>query len=361
MYDIKEIGMVPPPYGGVSVYLRRLIEKLSSDGFTVGGYYITTKDKSFENSPLFDRWSWFETAKFPWKIFKYLHQFKKYRILHSHMGLEAMVYLWTLKKLLNKKVVISVHNSMVENYFKETNRINGIFLRQMAKENGVVWVAVSQEGKNQMEKLPITFRSEIQVIPAYIPESVQDVVLNQELNDYLKQHNKNLAFYGHSFMSNRGEDVYGFKEMLEIFVRVLAESPNVGLVYCIADVSDLSAMVELERCAKKLDIYDKIYWQRGSLPSLAALWKTVDVYVRPTSTDGDSIAVREAIEAGAQVVTTNVVKRPEKCIIYQQGKIKDASEKILYALREGRLPITKDFTQYEKMRDIYKQLLENQK
>ena len=38
-YDIKEICTIPPPYGGVSVYVKRLIEQLQKDGFSVGGYY----------------------------------------------------------------------------------------------------------------------------------------------------------------------------------------------------------------------------------------------------------------------------------------------------------------------------------
>lgn len=359
MYDIKELGMIPPPYGGVSVYLRRLIENLNADGFTVGGYYMSTKDKAVSDSPLFDPWSWFETAKFPVKIFGYLRQLRKYRILHSHMGLEAMAYLWTLKKVLRKKVVITVHNSMVENYFNETNWINAHFLRLMAKEKDVVWIAVSQEGKRQLEALHLDFGSEIHVLHAYIPEFRPDVVLSQEMIDYMNRHDKNLAFYGHSFMLNKGEDVYGFKSMLEIFKRISEKSPQLGMVYCMADVSDAVAISELEQCAKDLGVYEKIFWQRGSLTSLQALWEAVDVYVRPTSTDGDSVAVREAIAAGVQVVATDVVKRPEQCIIYHQGDLEEASKKIQNALNEGRHPIMKDFSQYEKMKAIYRNLLNN--
>ena len=357
MYDIKEIGMVPPPYGGVSVYLRRLIEKLSCDGFTVGGYYITTDEKTIAASPLYDKWSWFETAKYPWKIFRYLHQLKKYRVLHSHMGLEAMIYLWTLKKLFRKKVVITVHNSMVENYFKETNKINAFFLRRMAKERDVVWVAVSQEGKHQLESLPLLFRTKIHVIHAFIPESSSNVSLSQEMTVYLKRHNYNLAFYGHSFMLNKGEDVYGFREMLKIYQRVKKELPRIGLVFCMADVRDAVAVDEVEKCAKELGVYEDVFWQRGSLPSLQALWDMVDVYVRPTSTDGDSVAVREAISSGAQVVTTDVVRRPDQCFTYHLGNIEEASSRIKSALREGRRSVVKDFTQYEKMKAVYQSLL----
>lgn len=359
MYDIKEIGMIPPPYGGVSVYLRRLIDKLDADEFSVGGYYTCSSNDKISHSPLFDRWSWFESYKFPLKIFKYIFQLNKYKILHSHLSLEAMLYLWTLKKILNKKIIVTVHNSMVENYYKHTNRLNAYFLRRMANDQDVVWIAVSQEGKNQMENLPFTFKSDIQVIPAYIPESINNKLLPHELEVYLAQYNRSLAFYGHSLMLNDGMDVYGYKQMLDIYKHVLGVSPDIGLVYCMADISNGDGIRDIEEYAHKLGIYDKIFWQYGSLSSLQPLWEKIDVYVRPTSTDGDSLAVREALEAGARVVTTDVVKRPTNCAVYHYGDINEASNKIFSVLKEDRIHVSRDFSQYEKMKKIYIQLLEN--
>ena len=114
MFDIKEIGMVPPPYGGVSVYISRLIEMLSSDGFSVGGYYTREcKNVSVVFKKGFDKWSWFETSKYPYKIFKYIYQLRNYKIIHSHLGLEAMIYMWSIKTLLRKKLIITIHNNFI--------------------------------------------------------------------------------------------------------------------------------------------------------------------------------------------------------------------------------------------------------
>ena len=90
---------------------------------------------------------------------------------------------------------------------------------------------------------------------------------------------------------------------------------------------------------------------------MQALWENVDLYVRPTSTDGDSVAVREALEAGAQVVTTDVVERPDKCILYHQGNVEEASQKVNNALLQGRGQVKKDYSQYEKMKAVYMDLL----
>ena len=83
------------------------------------------------------------------------------------------------------------------------------------------------------------------------------------------------------------------------------------------------------------------------------------MYVRPTSTDGDSLAIREAIEAGAHVVATDVVRRPDECIIYPHGDVVAASSKILNVLNEKRIHSPKDLSQYGRMKDLYKELLGN--
>ena len=208
-----------------------------------------------------------------------------------------------------------------------------------------------------MKRLPFKFQSEIHVIPAYIPEQTCNTVLPQDLKRYIERNEKNIAFYGHSLMFNNGNDVYGYIEMLNIYKYVSDIRPNIGLVFCMADVSDIEGIYKIEQYAKELGVYNKIYWQRGSLPTLQILWEMIDVYVRPSSTDGDSLAVREAIEAGVRVVTTDVVKRPSECLLYHYGDFVEASNKILNVLNEGRYYTSKDFSHYERMKDIYTTLL----
>ena len=55
IYDIKELGYIPPKYGGVSVSINRLINKLTSDGFVVGSFYTNeNKNTKILHSPLFE-------------------------------------------------------------------------------------------------------------------------------------------------------------------------------------------------------------------------------------------------------------------------------------------------------------------
>jgi len=344
-----------PPYGGVSVFVKRLIERLSDDGFTVGGYYAEAKPMGQVKSAMFEKWTWFQTLYFPWKFFKYAFRLKDYRVLHSHMSLEAMVYLWAFRHILRKKIIITIHNSMVEQYYGYTNPINRFFLHRMVRDKDVVWIACSQEGKEQMERLPLHFASPIHVIPAYIPARASESDLSDSLQSYLRSHEKNLVFYGHSFMLHRGTDVYGFKAMLTLYSMLRKNNPQLGLVYCIAETTDMASIAQLQSLAG--EDKEAIFWQLGGIANMASLWNQTDVYVRPTSTDGDSLSVREALEAGAQVVASDVVKRPSGTIVYRHGILEEAAEKIVSALSIPRQHPAQDYTYYQAMKNIYLELL----
>lgn len=347
--------MLPPPYGGVSVYINRLIKTLSMDGFSVGGYYTTERPPLF-SSELFDKWSWFETKYYPFKIFKYINQLRKYTILHSHLGLEAMLYLWTLKVIFKKKIVVTIHNSMVTNYYRSTNLINKIFLKLMLKSD-VVWIAVSDQARMQLLSLPIKIKNDIHVIPAYIPDMTDASPLSQGMQDYINNHKNTIAFYGHSFMHNDGVDVYGFRTVIEVYKSLMPTGPDIGLIMCVADQSDIDELKELHKYAEDMLVDDKIYWQIGSINNMKGIWENVDVYFRPTSTDGDSVAVREALDAGTVVVASDVAPRPDGVLTYEFADINDAVDKIQMALSTVKRPLSPNMEYYDKMKNLYLKLL----
>lgn len=55
------------------------------------------------------------------------------------------------------------------------------------------------------------------------------------------------------------------------------------------------------------------------------------IFVRPTLTDGDSIAVREALALGKRVVASDAVARPSGCVIFRTRDVSDLREKLTQA------------------------------
>lgn len=359
LFDIKQIGTVPPPYGGISVYIKRLISNLTKDGYKVGGYYVPDiVNKEFNSSPLFEKWTWFETYKYPIKIWKFLNTARKYKIFHSHCSLEMMSYLWTVKFLFSKHIIITVHNSMVCNYYKKTNFINRFFINRMLQTDKVTWIAVSKEGKEQLESLPVKSKSPIIVIPAYIPiEQKEHLPLSDSMQSYIDSHNRIISFYGHSFMLNGGEDVYGFESALRMYAEICRQKENIGMIFCIAEIREKEKIEALHRIAVELSINDKIYWQIGAISNIKSLWRQTHIYIRPTSTDGDSVAIREVLDEGAIVIASDVCTRPIGVIVYKYNDLNDFIKKVKENLNTPKNEVHYNYESYNKMKAIYDRIL----
>jgi len=359
-YDIKEVCPVPPPYGGVTVYVDRLIKQLTKDGYKVGGYYSAEcSDKSIISSPMFDKWTWMQTALLPLKIWKYFREALPYKIIHSHFSLEGMPYFWLIKLLERKRFVFTIHNSMNENYWKQTNFLNRFFLKRMLRDPSIIWITVSEQGKEQLAKLSNISLDRIKVIPPYVPQVTKYYEpLGEEIQNYIDRHDKIIVFYGHSFMQNNGVDIYGFDDTLKLYYKIIkVYNQSVGLVICISDSSDHDKILNLHQRAIKDGIDELIFWQIGAISNIRTLWRQADVYIRPTSTDGDSVAIREVLDEGALVVASDVCIRPDGVICYHYSDPNDFLEKVLYALSLPRNKVAPNFKPYIEIKNIYQELL----
>ena len=359
IFCIKQFAFIPPPYGGVSTYVKRLILRLNQLGITTGGYYLSDcTDSIIQDSNLFHKWKWMPTHLFLFRIIQYAFETRKYKIVHSHFSLEGMLYLWFLRTFCNKKIIITVHNAMVNDYLAKTNFLNRFFLKKMSQFQDVTWIAVSPQVKSSLLDLNLEFASDIHVIPAYIPPiKKQNSELPISLQRYIDSYSKVMVFYGHSLMQYSGNDVYGFDIVLRLYASLSAdERCNIGLVYCIATCSE-GEFASILAKAKSMGVDKSIFWQVGALDDMTSLWEQADVYVRPTYTDGDSVAVREALDMGVQVVASNVCQRPEKVITYKYGNDCMLLESLRYAISKGREKQSCDETYLNQMVEIYKNIL----
>jgi len=93
------------------------------------------------------------------------------------------------------------------------------------------------------------------------------------------------------------------------------------------------------------------------VPVLAAC----DVFVRPTTSDGDANSVREALALGVPTVASDVVERPDGAIPYKCGDAKDFARAVRRALNEGantERPTSPRMTPVDQARvDSYVQVL----
>lgn len=363
--SIIEFCLIPPPYGGVTVYVKRLSDQLRDDGYIVGGYYTSDcNDQRVISSPYYFKEETYNSERNVLcravlqfrRMYRNFKQMRPFSIVHYH-GLENLKFIWFLYRYCNKKVIITVHSAMIESFYKKTDWLNKHYMKKLA-EADVQWIAVSEQAKECMLRLPFTFKYDIPVIAAYVPiKEINPKPLTEHMMEYLKSHTQNIVFYARSFMYNERVDVYGFDDALKLYADIVNNyNENIGMIFCLSEDKNKNKIELLYSRARELGVYDRIYWQIGAMDNINVLWKNVDVYIRPTSTDGDSVAVREVLAQGTKVVASDVCLRPDGVLTYKFADSKDFMNKTILALKNGRTKPMANYTYYNDMKNIYERM-----
>ena len=199
-----------------------------------------------------------------------------------------------------KKLLIMVHGDLGRfNFFK--NQLDFLSIRLCYK-------ALLINEKSFLKGLSLNSNSKL--VSAYIPPIVT-IPLDKELTERIEieRQKSKLIIVTNAFnvaFDKFKKEIYGISDLLEYFTK----SKNVFFI--VADPSGnykkyiSSEFPHLNNVGffinKKIDFYE--------------LLKLSDVFIRNTSTDGDSLSIREALELNVACYATNVVSRPHGTKVY---------------------------------------------
>lgn len=364
MLFVKHYHPIPPPYGGVQVYVKRLMLSLCKRGLISGAFkgshvvgipheyvkYLDTFPKHARSLYVFPNFL---------RLYKI---FKQYQLIHTHASLSTCFGIWLIHKLQHKPVVYTIHNQMIDQEFSILFPWDRWCFKSLASSPIVQIITVNDNGKRMLLDRGIDFRNGIEVVPAYLPPveigSPEDY-LSTELIQFVRNHTKFALFYAESFASHDGEEIYGSTTVVDAFIRAKQYNHDLSLVFCIANLGNDKEILETLR--EKIDkegFSESVFWQVGALHEMWPLLKTATVLVRPTSTDGDSVMVREALAYGLPVITSDVTKRPDGCIVYHLGNLESLTAKLndVYSKPYRKIYPQRDRT--EQMLNIYYKLLQ---
>jgi hypothetical protein len=110
-------------------------------------------------------------------------------------------------------------------------------------------------------------------------------------------------------MDKDGVEIYGVLELIDLF----SEHKENAII-----ISDPSAAYWSHCCLASKDIPDNVLLI-SSAHDFYEILKLSDVFIRNTSTDGDSLSIKEALSLGKMVFATDVVNRPHGCVLYKRG------------------------------------------
>lgn len=292
---------------------QRLVQNLRADGHHVDVMNLAppaTATGSLKGIVNKARLAW-ATLGVPFKVCLR----KRYDIIHLHVsGYPRRVYFRLMQPLLRPaKIINTVHGDVT--YY--TNRHLSTWT--LGAGDGIICV---RPGDDKL--LPSALQPKAVQIPAFImPPNPNDFPLPQNVGQMLnKAHSLAfplIVFNGALVTDPAQYDLYGFNIMAQTF-NLLREQGIRFLALVMVNDSQLtpqkSQLLEPMRQAIKAlgnDALLEINSGFSLLPIMANEWS---IYVRPTSTDGDSLSVREALALGMPVLASNVCPRPQGTISF---------------------------------------------
>ena len=362
MNFVKHFASIPPLYGGLTVYVKRLSLALCKRGYMSGAFYKTEllgipKQYAYlyDKLPKHAR-SIFVLPEFP-KLYKACKPFK---IIHTHLSFKTIFSMWLLHKIQSKPLVITVHNEMIDRELSGLGILNKYCLQSLFKDYKVQVITVNHNAKSLLETTTYYFANKIKVIPAYItPVQIghKSDYLSPELIEFTNQHKHFIVFYAESFAYNGNCEIYGTSDCVKAFINVRKDFPDLALVFCMPNVNDKSKLDALMNLVEDRGCRDYVFWQVTPIAEMWPLLKDAKLYLRTTSTDGDSVLLREALGLGVPSLASDSVPRPKGCNTYKFGDSEDLANNIKRMLSNIKNPKVSSNDYFEEMLEVYNALL----
>ena len=340
-HRILIVSPFPPLLGGVSVSSERLYNNLKEDGYDVEKYNII----KFGHNPLL------KIIVFLWIPFFILLK-KKYDIIHFHVPSKARkIYVAFFKPLYKgAKVVFTLHGDI-------TNLIN---------DKKTVW-ALSKADKiicvqpGDSAKLPQCLIENSKDIPAFImPKNIMECEIPQDVLSFVKENaSPLLLFYGSIRLKEPLYDLYGIEDTLDLCNYLGSHKLNFRMLMLITyDCNNSEEAKFMKKIEDAVSSKKNIMLVKSPKFPIIPIYKYTRIYLRPTKTDGDSLAVREAIQMNCTTVASSKAIRPKEVITYSsQEEFKSIVAELINAPKTNKKQEQPDY--YKSIKELYDETATN--
>jgi glycosyltransferase involved in cell wall biosynthesis len=252
---------------------------------------------------------------------------RRCQVAHIHVS-GARRAAWLLPLLVlaiprRVRVLLTVHSggfvAAVESATPVERALLAWALRRMA-----IVVAVSADIARMLSTLGVASQR-LAVAPAYMPESVD--------GDCPEQLRECAGGRRIVVCSGYAERHYGFEHVIEAIRSRPSLAGKVCLVLCLYHRYDQSYLAELREALSRLP--GTCTFLDLDPAAFNAVLRVADVYVRPTTRDGDAVAIREALGWGLEVIASDCVRRPDGVVTFRLGDDAALGAAIERALEKG--------------------------
>lgn len=289
MKTVLNIGTLPLPIGGVTIHLDRFFIKLRESELSKQVYLWDYKRES---------------------TIVGLRKIINSNFVHVHLSNKVSRLLCLVFcKILLKKTIVTYHGMY---------DFNNILDRLSLYLSNYNLVLNNYSYSNALSIIRDVNR--VELISAFIPPTLPQnlsIESSEKISNFISKYSYTACTNAHSYVkNNEGNDLYGLDFLLKIFV----DLPSYGII--IADPSQ-----QLKDVYKHYLGIDNILFISNPEPFVEIISRT-NVFIRATTSDGDSLSIKEAIYLNKQVMASDCVDRPEQCVVFKMYDTSDFINKL---------------------------------
>jgi len=288
-------------------------------------------------------------------------------IFHVHTTSKHWIWVflfYVFSKVKKSKLIISYH-SLRFNYYDFN-----IFSRQVLKiifKDVSCFIVTNLEIKKKLIILGAD-GNKISIIPAFIPPNNFEnsiIILPNQINNFIKNHKPIISAYAYSLKTpllnlhiNETNDLYGIGTLIDLCVILRRKYPSIGFILCVTHLNDEVILSNIKLKILNNNILDNFLIYTKPINGIYNLWKQSDIFVRPTLSDGDSVALREALLLNIPSVASDSVLRPKGTEIFKNKNVDDLADKVLnilanYSFYKSKVKNISIINNFEKIMHIY--------
>lgn len=307
------VGVYPPPIGGVSIHIQRLMAGCLENGIQCA---VVDVSRSLKKVP--DVLNILRISDWPRILFS------KPDIVHIHTtNLNWFIpsFFRCLTMMKGARLVLSLHALRHEP--EEFSSPGRRMMKAMVKSATRV-IAVNPEIKEKLVALGAA-PEKVSIIPAYLPPAIKEEEIGEvppEVWTFMAGHSPVISANAYAVTKFNGQDLYGIDMCIDLCAALKKDYPKIGIVFCLPSIGERDYFNELKRRTAEKGIEKNFLFQTKPCQFYPVLMKS-DIFVRPTNTDGDAVSLREALYLKVPSVASDAAPRPAGTVIFKSRNIDD--------------------------------------
>ena len=315
---IAIIGPYPPPYGGISVHIQRVLNYLDEEKYAYD-FFLENRTAKCSNSTYK-----FYGFKKLLSLCKLL--FKKYFLIHHHSPDWKTRVILSVYGILGKSVYLHIHGASLKDTV-ENGGIKSFLTRKLLR-----FVNIIADNEDIAQLAQKYSPNSLAIIDAFLPPLYnQEVYKNfiTRYKDILQGQNYVISMVGW-FTYYEGQDLYGFDIALDALHRFKKEvDKDVLFLVSINGVISEELHKKVNDYIQKNNLMTNVFFLYEEMPEVWPIYLVSNVFIRPTCTDGSALSVKEAMWFETPVIASNCVPRPEGVVLFKNRSAEDLFSRIM--------------------------------